>query len=47
MRRAFHTCKRCGVTWLGRRSFKGDTGLPKRCAQCRSPKWNNPPPRSK
>lgn len=41
-RRGYHKCLRCEYTWLGRPSFKGDEGLPKRCPDCRSPLWNTP-----
>jgi len=40
MRSDFHECLRCGNRWMGRSSFKGDAGAPKRCALCRSPLWN-------
>jgi len=41
-RRQFHCCLRCGYRWIGRYAFKGDSGLPKRCAGCRSPLWDTP-----
>lgn len=41
-RRQWHICLRCEARWLGRNSFKGDSGLPKRCANCGSPLWNTP-----
>lgn len=42
VRRQFHVCIRCGNGWLGRRSFKGDSELPKRCSACRSKYWDKP-----
>ncbi len=41
-RRGYHECLRCNYRWLGRESFQGDRGLPKRCPSCRSPLWNTP-----
>ena len=39
-RHGYHECLRCNYRWLGRDSFQGDRGLPKRCPSCRSPLWN-------
>lgn len=42
LRHQMHCCLRCDHRWYGRASFKGNTGLPKRCPSCRSKYWNAP-----
>lgn len=44
-RRQFHRCLRCGYVWLGRHAFRGDECRPRRCACCRSPRWDTLPSR--